>query len=122
MRKRILMVEDDGDARVIFRTILEHAGYQVLELDRGAAAISAIRRERPDLVLLDIGLPDMDGWEIAARLRDDPEVASIPILVVTAEERPGSAQRAQQLTVGLLAKPVSPIIVAAEVRQRVGPP
>jgi CheY-like chemotaxis protein len=119
--KRILMVEDDGDARAIFRTILEHVGYQVLELTGGATTTSVVRRERPDLVLLDIGLPDVDGWEVATRLRNDPVVGTVPILVVTAEERADGAQRARQLSVGLLAKPVSPSVIAAEVRQRVGP-
>lgn len=122
MGKRILMVEDDGDARTIFRTILEHVGYQVLELTGGATATAVVLRERPDLVLLDIGLPDMDGWEVATRLRNDPIVGAIPILIVTAEERSDAAHRARQLSVGLLAKPVSPTVVAAEVRQRVGPP
>jgi CheY-like chemotaxis protein len=120
--KLILMVEDDGDARAIFRTILEHAGYQVLELSEGATATAVVRRERPDLVLLDIGLPDVDGWEVATRLRNDPIVGGVPILVVTAEERPDAPRRARQLSVGLLAKPVSPTVVLAEVRQRVGPP
>ena len=87
MVKRILMVEDDGDARIIFRTILEHAGYQVMELTGGATTTAVVRRERPDLVLLDIGLPDIDGWEVATRLRNDPDVSAVPILVVTAEER-----------------------------------
>ena len=122
MRKRILMVEDDSDARAIFRTILEHAGYQVLEITGGSTATAVVRRERPDLVLLDIGLPDVDGWEVAARLRDDPEIGAVPILVVTAEERPEGRQRARQLSVGLLSKPVHPAVVAAEVRDRVGPP
>jgi len=120
--KRILMVEDDGDARAIFRTILEHAGYQVLELTGGATTTAVVRRERPDLVLLDIGLPDVDGWEVATRLRRDPEVGAVPILVVTAEERSDAMQLARQLSVGLLAKPVSPTVIAAEVRLRVGPP
>ena len=122
MVKRILMVEDDGDARTIFRTILEYAGYQVLELTGGATTTAVVRRERPDLVLLDIGLPDVDGWEVATRLRSDPEVGAVPILVVTAEERPDGAHRARELSVGFLAKPVSPAVIAAEVRQRVGPP
>jgi DNA-binding response OmpR family regulator len=120
--KRILMVEDDGDARAIFRTILEHVGYQVLELTGGATTTAVVRRERPDLVLLDIGLPDVDGWTVATRLRDDPEVSSVRILVVTAEERPDAAQLAQGLSVDLLAKPISPTRLAAEVRQRVGAP
>jgi CheY-like chemotaxis protein len=122
--KRILMVEDDADARAIFRTILEHAGYQVLELTGGAATAAVVRREHPDLVLLDIGLPDVDGWEVASRLRGDPDpqVGNVPILVVTAEERVDGAQRAQRLGVHLLAKPVSPRVIAAEVRQRLGPP
>ena len=122
MGKRILMVEDDGDARIIFRTILEHEGYQVMELTGGATTTAVVRRERPDLVLLDIGLPDIDGWEVATRLRSDPDVSAVPILVVTAEERSDGRERAQQLSVGLLAKPISPITIAAEVRQRVGPP
>src|SRR5688572_13639535 len=115
--KRILMVEDDGDARMIFRTILEHTGYQVLELTGGATTTAVVRRERPDLVLLDIGLPDVDGWEVATRLRNDAEVSAVPILVVTAEERPDGRERARRLSVGLLAKPISPSVIAAEVRQ-----
>jgi DNA-binding response OmpR family regulator len=118
------MVEDDADARAIFRTILEHAGYQVLELSGGATTAAVVRREHPDLVLLDIGLPDVDGWEVASRLRGDPDphVGNVPILVVTAEERVDGPQRAQRLGVDLLAKPVSPRVIAAEVRQRLGPP
>src|SRR5690606_9092865 len=93
MAKSILMVEDDGDARMIFRTILEYEGYAVSELTAGSGAQAAVLAGRPDLVLLDIGLPDVSGWEVAARLRNDPETGNVKILVVTAEDPADGAER-----------------------------
>jgi two-component system CheB/CheR fusion protein len=79
----ILLVDDHLDARAVLRDILELDGYRVLEAENGATALDLACCERPHIVLLDIGLPDMDGYEVAARLRARPEPAGLRIVAIT---------------------------------------
>ena len=80
----ILVVDDDKEIARLMRTYLEQAGFRVLVAYDGESALHAIRRERPDLVLLDLMLPDRDGWEITRIVRSDPALADIPIVMLTA--------------------------------------
>ncbi len=80
----ILVVEDDPASRILMTHVLQNANYRVLALGDGEAALAAVGSERPDLVVLDLGLPGMDGLEVCTRLRSDPRNATLPILMLTA--------------------------------------
>jgi two-component system cell cycle response regulator DivK len=122
-RKTVLVVEDDPQQRDIVVTFLRHHGYAVLEAANGAAGVDAVSHHRPDMVLMDARLPVMDGWTATARLKADPGVAAIPVVILTAaaleEDRRRSARAGCD---AYLAKPCDPHAVLAEVRQRIGVP
>lgn len=82
----VLVVEDDPAAREVTRAILEKEGWTVTEAEHGRAALACMERERPCLILLDLMMPEMDGFEFAARVRQRPEWSSIPIVVLTARD------------------------------------
>ena len=122
-RKTVLLVEDNEDNLVVYRTILEHVGYEVLEARDGEEGVSRARQERPDIILMDISIPKMDGWEATVRLKEDGETSGIPIVALTAhalEEDRAKAMRAG--CDGYLAKPVEPRRVVQEVEKFIGPP
>jgi CheY-like chemotaxis protein len=83
---RILLVEDDPGSREITRTFLEKEGWQVIEAENGRVALGCMKRERPVLIVLDLLMPEMNGFEFAARLRQKLEWRSIPILILTFHE------------------------------------
>ena len=100
---RILVVEDDDGIRDLVDLVLSTAGYEVLTAPNGAAALQLIGRAHPDLVLLDMRMPVMDGWEFARRYRASPEPHA-PILVLTAAR--DAAERAAEIDAnGYLGKP-----------------
>jgi two-component system phosphate regulon response regulator PhoB len=84
MAERILVVDDEADLVELVEYNLRQAGYQVTTAGTGAAAFAEIRRSRPDLIVLDLMLPDMQGTEICKRLRRDPETENVPIVMLTA--------------------------------------
>jgi putative two-component system response regulator len=83
----IVVAEDDAATRALLRIVLERAGYRVRNVDNGADALAEILREPPDVALLDIGMPEMDGLEVTRRLRAEPATALLPIILVTARGR-----------------------------------
>jgi DNA-binding response OmpR family regulator len=100
---RVLVVEDDDNIRDLVDIVLSTAGYEVLTAPNGAAALQLIGQTRPDLVLLDMRMPVMDGWEFARRYRERAEPAA-PILVLTAA-RDAAARAAEIDANGYLGKP-----------------
>ena len=84
MAQRILVVDDDKQIARLIRSYLEQAGYQVVVAYDGETALHALRREAPDLVVLDLMLPDRDGWDVTRTVRSDPALAATPIIMVTA--------------------------------------
>jgi CheY-like chemotaxis protein len=80
----VAIVEDDENTREVFRTILEYKGMHVFEAVDGEEGLAVIRRQHPDVVLLDLGLPGIDGRAVARALKADPSTADVPIIVVTA--------------------------------------
>lgn len=84
MSQRILVVDDDRAIIKVLRGYLEQSGFQVLEAYDGETALHTLRRERPDLVILDIMLPGRDGWSITGVVRSDPGLAATPIIMLTA--------------------------------------
>ena len=84
-KERVLLVEDEGDIRDVIEYNLEREGYLTLAFDNGEAGLEAIRNESPDLVLLDLMLPGIDGLEICRQIKEDPTTRDIPIIMITAK-------------------------------------
>ena len=84
MSKRILVVEDQKDDRQIIRDVLAGTDYEITEAEDGEQALAAVAKARPDLILMEIQLPSMDGYETMRRIRTNPSLLSIPIIAVTA--------------------------------------
>jgi two-component system, cell cycle response regulator DivK len=118
MSKRILVVEDQPDNRRILRDLLGNAGYELIEAETGEEALTAVEAQRPDLILMDIQLPVIDGYEATRRIRSNPELKSIPIIAVTSYALAGDEAKA--LAVGCNAyvtKPFSPRALLAKVQE-----
>lgn len=119
---RILLVEDNPDSRVILRTYLEHLGHEVLEAHDGEEAIRRARDGSPDVILMDVSIPRIDGWEATRILKADPETSAIPIIALTAQALRPARDRAREVGCdGYLAKPISPRRVAEEVHRFAAP-
>ena len=109
MAKRILVAEDEPDNRRIVVRVLTVEGYETLEAADGQAAVALARREHPDLIMMDLAMPGMDGWEAARQLKADPETADIPIIALTAFAMRGDEERAREAGCdGYLSKPCRP--------------
>jgi len=110
--KRILLVEDHLDTSDIYRMMLEHHGFDVLVADNGADAVRLAREERPGLILMDIDLPVLDGWQATAMLRAHQGTKEIPIVGLSASASTESRERASALGFAdYLTKPCSPWVV-----------
>jgi two-component system cell cycle response regulator DivK len=122
-RKTVLLVEDNEDNLVVYRTILEHVGYHVIEARDGEEGVARATQEQPALILMDISIPKIDGWEATQRLKADARTDAIPIIALTAHALEEDRQKALQAGCdGYLAKPVEPRRVVQEVERFVGPP
>ena len=82
---RVVCIEDEPEMIDLVRLILGRKGFDVIGADGGIAGLEKVKSERPDLVLLDLMMPDMDGWEVYQQIKADPELRDIPIVVVTAK-------------------------------------
>lgn len=114
----ILVVEDQMDNRQILRDLLGNAGYQLVEAENGEEALAAVSKQRFDLILMDIQLPILDGYETTRRIRANPDFKTIPIIAVTSYALAGDEAKA--LAVGCnayVAKPYSPRQLLAKVRE-----
>ena len=119
MKQRILVVDDDKEVVRLMRAYLEQAGYEVLVAYDGETAVHNLRREKPDLMLLDLMLPDRDGWDITRLVRGDPALAHMPIIMLTA--RVEDTDKIIGLEIGAddyVTKPYNPREVVARVRAR----
>ncbi len=119
MKQRILVVDDDKEVVRLMRAYLEQAGYEVLVAYDGETAVHNLRREKPDLLLLDLMLPDRDGWDITRLVRGDPILAHTPIIMLTA--RVEDTDKIIGLEIGAddyVTKPYNPREVVARVRAR----
>ncbi|HSR33033.1 MAG TPA: response regulator [Anaerolineae bacterium] len=89
----ILYIEDDLPSRILVRRVLEAEGHRVLEAADGLQGVEMARTERPELILVDINMPEVDGFEVTARLRAQPELGSVPIIALTANVMKGDRER-----------------------------
>jgi two-component system, cell cycle response regulator DivK len=118
MIKRILVVEDQEDNRRILRDLLTTADYAVTEAENGEEALAAVAKQPPDLILMDIQLPIMDGYEVTRRIKADPSLSSIPIIAVTSYALSGDEEKARAAGCDdFVPKPYSPRQLLAKVRQ-----
>jgi len=92
--KTVLLVEDNEDNRIVYSTILRHFGYTVTEALNGEEGISKARAERPDLILMDMSLPVMDGWEATRQIKAAVETNAIPVIALTAHAMAGDEEKA----------------------------
>ena len=90
---RILYIEDNRDNRILVRRVLEVEGYEVVEAEDGWVGLRIARSERFDLILVDINLPEVDGYEVTARLRDLNTVEDVPIIAITANVMKGDREK-----------------------------
>jgi two-component system, cell cycle response regulator DivK len=116
MSKCILVVEDQEDNRRILRDLLGNAGYQLIEAESGEDAVAAVEAQRPDLILMDIQLPVMDGYEAARSIKSNQE--AVPIIAVTSYALAGDEAKARAAGCNAyISKPFSPRALLAKVRE-----
>jgi two-component system, OmpR family, alkaline phosphatase synthesis response regulator PhoP len=116
-RETVLVVDDEPDVLLLCRVNLEFEGYRVIEAGDGEQAMEKVREERPDIILLDVMMPKMDGWQVLAALKADEDTADIPIVMLTArvqdqdQIRGWSGGAAEYIT-----KPFSPLALSEVVK------
>ncbi len=113
-----LLIEDNDSNQHLATFLLEKAGFVVTQAGDGAIGLASAQRERPDIIVLDIEMPEMDGYETLEHLRADPRTRDIPVLVASSYAMPGERQRAMELGVqDYLEKPFDPDDFINRVRQ-----
>jgi two-component system cell cycle response regulator DivK len=118
MSKKILVVEDQADNRQILRDLLSSAGYEMSEAENGVEALAVVAKERPDLILMDIQLPIMDGYEATRRIKADPKTKAIPVIVVTSYALSGDEAKAREAGCdAYVTKPYSPRALLAKIKE-----
>lgn len=118
MTNRVLVVEDQYDNRQILRDLLTNAGYEMIEAVTGEEGVSIAEQQRPDLILMDMQLPVIDGYESTRRIRANPELKSIPIIAVTSYAMSGDDAVAYEAGCdAYVTKPFSPRELLAKIRE-----
>ena len=116
----VLVVDDDEDLRLLCRLHLEKGGVAVMQASNGLEAVERARTERPDLILLDLMMPVMDGWECLAVLKSDPDLRDIPVFVITGKTQRTDQDRAfASGAEAFISKPFVGADLVASVRERV---
>lgn len=119
--RTVLLVEDNEDNLMIYSTILRHSGFEVIEARDGQAGVDTAKAKRPGLILMDVSIPLIDGWEATRRLKADPATADIPIIALTAHALASDQQKAVEAGCdGYIAKPAEPRLVLATVKRFLG--
>ena len=122
MKPLVLLVEDYEDAREMYREYLVFSGFEVHTADNGHEAIEKAKALRPDVVLMDLSLPAMDGWEATRRLKADAETAHIKVIALSAHAMAAEARRAAQAGCdGFIAKPCLPEELVVELTRLLQP-
>jgi two-component system cell cycle response regulator DivK len=118
MSKRILVVEDQDDNRQILRDLLTASGYELIEAVDGEQGVTLAQQERPDLILMDIQLPGIDGYEVTRRIKANEALRNIPIIAVTSYALSGDDQKAFAAGCdAYVTKPFSPRQLLAKIRE-----
>jgi CheY-like chemotaxis protein len=110
--RRVLVVDDERAIRMLCRVNLAAAGMEVIEAEDGRDGLELARKERPDLILLDVMMPEVDGWTVARELAADERTRDIPVVFLTARADPADKRMGEQLGgVGYLVKPFDPVYI-----------
>ena len=118
MKRRILMIEDTEDNRQILRDLMASTDYDLLEAEDGPTGIATASRTKPDLILMDIQLPGIDGYEVTRRIKADPALQHIPIIAVTSYALSGDEAKVRAAGCdAYVAKPFSPRQLLAKIRE-----
>jgi two-component system cell cycle response regulator DivK len=118
MTRRILVVEDHEDNRRILRDLLTNVGFQLIEAETGPDGVEMAKMHQPDLILMDLQLPGIDGYEATRRIRADPRLSSVPIIAVTSYALSGDEERAFAAGCSAyISKPYSPRQLLASIRE-----
>ena len=121
MSKRVLVVEDQADNLQIMVDMLSHDGYEVLKAVTGDEGVAMAQTHVPDLILMDVMLPGMDGYEATRRIKAEPALQHIPVIAVTSYAMDGEEARAAEAGCdAYFAKPVSPRALLAKIRVFIG--
>ncbi|GMR01810.1 MAG: response regulator [Acidimicrobiia bacterium] len=118
MEQYVLVIEDSASVRRLIEVCLRVLGVDVKSASDGTEGLEAIRNDRPDAVVLDIGLPGLDGWEVLRQLREDPSTADLKVLVLTAHAQPEMADRAAKGGAdSFMTKPFRPLDLRVQVEK-----
>jgi two-component system, cell cycle response regulator DivK len=121
MKKKVLIVEDNELNMKLFNDLLEAHGYDTVQTRSGVAALGLARQHRPDLILMDIQLPEVSGLQVTQWLKDDPELAPIPVIAITAFAMKGDEEKMLQGGCeAYLSKPISVVKFLETVRAFIG--
>lgn len=117
--KKVMLVDDDDDVRLIAQMALRDVGgWPTIAVSSGRLAVALAPTERPDVVLLDVMMPDLDGPSVLRQMRMDPATASIPVIFMTAKARPSETERFLAVgAAGVITKPFDPMTLADQVRE-----
>lgn len=117
-KTKVLIVEDNIDNYELVRFLLERSGYEAIWAHSGREAITTLKTERADLILMDLSLPEMDGWTATERIKSDPQTKHIPVIALTAHTLPGDRKRALDAGCdGYLSKPMNLELFAETIEQ-----
>lgn len=118
MGLRVLLIEDNEQNRYLLTFLLERSGHKVVSANDGLAGIRQAQKETPDVILLDIQLPTMHGYDVAAGLRNIPALVQVPIIAVTSYAMPGDREKALEAGCdNYIEKPIDPETFVAEVER-----
>lgn len=122
MNATILLIEDNPQNRYLTTFLLERRGHKVIQAETGPKGLALAGSERPDLILLDIQLPGMDGHSVARALKSDPELRAIPIVAVTSYAMAGDRDKCLEAGAeGYIEKPIDPETFVTEIERYIGP-
>lgn len=119
--RKLLIADDDEDVRVLVKMTLESNDYEILEASDGQEALAMARSHLPELLLLDVTMPEMDGFEVCRALKSDPGTAQIAVVLLTArKEKAAQAQGVEVKADGYFTKPFSPVALLSTVDEVLG--
>ena len=120
--KKLLIVDDEAGVRALVRMTLDSGVYEIFEASEGFRALDLAREHRPDLVLLDVMLPDVSGMDVCRKIKDDPDLASTTVVMLTARAQTNDVGDAEEAGAdGYFTKPFSPIALTRKVESILGP-
>jgi len=116
MHGKILLVEDNENNRYLANFLLTREGFEVTVVTNGLEVLDAVRRHKPDLIVMDIQMPEMDGYETAQRLKTDPDASRIPIVGVSSFAMPADREKALKAGfIGYIEKPINPLTFGQQI-------